>query len=331
MSNGGTLTLSSTGIGAMNEDTQTEYWIGAGYWDVANTQISAKSRNGTSSIWWIYNPETFQHGWNIVNGPYRSGNDVVLRLVMTLVNLYTRALGQNNPRTLMSQGQTVIDFVISGDCETYFRNDSVLGWLRFGSGEWTALSIAPSMQLASSFSGSVVCAVGTDSIAYRSGTASFDADWGPHQKYAAVIDTIAIVSTGSQLYSVDSNQERTLVKQLQGTCVGVYADNSLVWVATDAPSTYISADRGTTWVLIPDVRVVSPGLVLKNGQFFTAVYTLPDPEPDPPVFTPSPPTPTPPKNGLTTAEKVLIGIGTALAISALALFAVSRLNRKKKP
>ena len=338
MSNGGSLELSPTGVGVMNENVQTEYWIGASYWDVANTQISAKSSDNITR-WWVFNPETVQHGWNMVNGPYRSARDVVLRRVMNPVNLYTRALGQNNPQTLMNSGTSVTDLLISGDGKNYFCNDSVLGWMKYESGNWTSLSIAPSMQLSASFSGSVVCGVDSDAIAYRSANSSFDGDWGPNQKRAAVIGTTVVLAIGSQLYLIDSAAGLTPSKEVDGTCVGVYADASLVWVATDAPSTYISADGGKTWDLVPDVRVVSPGLVVNNGQLFTAVFVPDTNEPDPDEPDPGPDKPgpgpdgpsnqSPTKGGLTTLEITLIVFGVALAIALVAAYLAT--HRKIKP
>jgi hypothetical protein len=325
------LQLTPTGIGVLDDSMQTEYWIGAAYWDVANTQISARTFTNIS-VWWIFNPETYQHGWTRVNGPYRGGRDVVLRRVMTPINLYTRALGQNNPRTLMSNGSSVTDFVISGDGLTYFCNDSGLGWMKFESGDWTALSIAPSMQLSASFSGSVVCGVDDGKIAYRSANASFDADWALKPKKAAVIGTTIVVGVEQQLYLVDSEAVATPVKQVDGKCVGVFSDASLVWVGTDTPSTYISADRGRTWVRIPDVRVVWPGLVVKNGAFSQAVFVPPD-EPDPTPINPNPINPTnpnPPSKGLTALEKTLIGLGIALVIAIPLGYLLTRRTNKKR-
>lgn len=102
---------------------------------------------------------------------------------------------------------------------------------------------------------------------------------GEHTTYAAFIDSSTIiVGHGSAVHTCTLSGILQLNKVVSGIITGIYADERSLWVGTDAQITYMSLNRGQTWLTATNARVVAPWLAIRDGYFFTIEYTAPGPD-----------------------------------------------------
>lgn len=277
-------TLTPLGIPELDATLDTEYWVGASLDGVISSNtICAETKN----------PLTWRHydgldwvRWSTT--PWRSRTGLNIRKFANSIVRHWVVSGVSQTDTLLPSAYAVTRIEISGDGSTYFIGDPT-GWKVYDadSSGWIPVSTPSSSRLVPAFDGSAVCAISEDSSTVEYITAGQTPVLIPIEgtavTYAGITDSVVIVARGSMVYAFANGVLNTSMIALSPV-IGVYTDDESVWIATEANISYVSVDKGVTWLQLNTMRVVAPWLVLQNQQFFTVAF-----EPDPGQTGPSGP------------------------------------------
>ena len=268
--------LTPLGIPELDEKLDTAYWVGASLDGVTSSNtICAETKD----------PLTWQHydGLNWVRWsttPWRSRTGLNIRKFANSIVRHWVVSGGSQTDILLPSASAVTRIEISGDGSTYFIGDQT-AWKVYDAdiGDWIPVSTPSSSRLVPAFDGSAVCAISEDSSTVEYITAGQTPVLIPIEgtavTYAGITDSVVIVARGSMVYAFANGVLNTSMIALNSV-IGVYTDDESAWIATGTNTSYVSLDKGLTWIQLNTMRVVAPWLVIQNHQFFT-VDIKPDP------------------------------------------------------
>ncbi len=265
----GTLELTPLNVPALDTQLAIDYWIGSRPIAVDDPDTICASINPYLNFYYV------APNWVERQTLWKSASHCELWPFVNRVNLVTPP---NNMRTISPFIANLRAFEISGDSQSYFLSSSD-GWSRYvGGNTWAPLDIDPLWRLVPSFHGTAVCGISPNgnSIKYITDRSVTIDITGTGPTFAA-IGNLLIIGRGSDVFSFAYDDTLREIKRVVGNITGVFADDTSVWVGTDAQNTYLSLNRGQEWLEIANARAVTPWLVIRDGHFFTVQYTPPNP------------------------------------------------------
>lgn len=254
---------------------KTEYWIGP----------TLNSSNAVPNAMEILSPNSRIFyaccnqfgGWNdgAATPFYRSASNTVLSYYQT--GLITSRTGSSTTQLGATADYNVTDLQISGNGSTFFKLSkdvaNVWSWYRWNKNTWESMN--SSLAIGYSYDGQYACsAIWSGSFLYvyaynsaslpiwRAGLLAKESDgFIPH---LAMIGEVVFLALGKTIYSIGSNLSAYKIKTpTVDVCTGIWTDDSTIWVAAGNMS-YMSCDKGWTWIEQLGVRAVSRGMYIRS-------------------------------------------------------------------